>query len=390
VEPLPIPPSKIAGYGTHNVNALGSVQGSLGDLFSIPGREFSFLTQMSKKLVKAFNALPRSPKALSGSVPNEWHFDIRYIQIEPTPSHVLFLLQPQSEAIHIERLPLGLSPRASGNAFFPESCKEAAPELAKGLLHSFVNNLGLKLGEKIFGAPWELSTESKGLAEAVGEEFKRLGVRAEALWTIGVSSSPVNDLALEVFHDYFDTLIESIGLSGLPPGAIAIPKSIVFSTCKVDSEPLHIEANSVEEQEFNLTWHYVQLREAASPRIELDPSSNQMSARHKTFTAIHRFLMGLKERTEEVVRAEADAGDPEASVDYGLRYASHHYVCAGDLPVSNNRLYLGVACTRNRTLSRVYFIKALSACSATDTLKAMTHGLLINWYMSIKKGFRVP
>ena len=295
--------------------------------------------------------------------------------IHPTLSHVLFLLQPQSQ-----RLPLGLSPRSSGNAFFPESCKEAAPELVKGLLHSFVNNLGLKPGEKIFRAPWKLSTESKGLAEAVGEEFKRQGVRAEALWTIDVSSSTVHHLAREVLHDYFDTLIESIGL---PPGVIATPKSIVFPTFKVDSELLYIEANSVEEQEFNLMWDYVQLRAAASPRIELDPNSNQMSARHRTFTAIHHFFMGLKERTEEVVRAEADAGNPEASVDYGLRYASQHYVCTGDLPVANNRLYLGVGCTRNRTLSRAYFIKALFACSATDTLKAMTHGLLIDWYMSI-------
>jgi hypothetical protein len=165
-----------------------------------------FLAQMSTKLVKSFNALPRNPRAPSGFVPNEWHFDIRYIHIEPTPSHVLFLLQPQSQYIHLERLPLGLSPRSSGIAFFPESGKEAAPELVKGLLHSFVNNLGLKPGEKIFEAPWKLSTESKGLAEVVGEEFKRLGVRAEALWTIGVSFSPVNDLARMVFEDYFDTL----------------------------------------------------------------------------------------------------------------------------------------------------------------------------------------
>jgi len=40
-----------------------------------------------------------------------------------------------------------------------------------------------------------------------------------------------------------------------------------------------------------------------------------------------------------------------------------------------------------RKLSRVYFIKALSAHNVTDTLKAMTHGHLINWYMSISKEF---
>ena len=349
-----------------------------------------FPALMSKTLVKSFNALPRNPKAPSGFVPNEWHFDIRYIQIEPTPSHVLFLLQPQSQFVHLERLPLGLSPGASGLTFFPETGREAAPELVKGLLHSFVNNLGLnRSGEKIFGAPWKLSTEDRELAEAVGEEVKRLGVRAEALWTIGVSSPRVNGLAQTAFENYFGTLKKSIGINDLSAAAIVAPDSIIFSTFKADGEPqvcVDMSNLNAENKDIALAMNYVQLRAAASPVTELEPNTKRMLEQQQIH--IQEFYLSLDQRTEAIVRAEADAGDPEALAEYGLRYASHYFVCAVDLPLSIDRLYLGVACTRNRTLSRVYFLKALSAPNVTDTLKAMTHGLLIDWYISASKESR--
>jgi len=126
---------------------------------------------------------------------------------------------------------------------------------------------------------------------AVGEEFKRLGGSAETLWMIGVSSSSVNDLARGAFEDYFD-VTESLGLSGLPPGAIATPKSIVFPTFKVDSKSLHIETNSVEEQEFNLTRDYfIVLRQIAPSNLHLqicrpqkiDQKKMQISANLHTF-----------------------------------------------------------------------------------------------------------
>ena len=285
---------------------------------------------MSKKLVQSFNALPRNPKAPSGFVPNEWHFDIRYIQIEPTPSHVLFLFQPQSQFIHLERLPLGLSTRDSGLAFFPETGKEAAPEVVQGLLHSFVNNLGLKgPGDKIFGAPWKLSTEDKELAEAVGAEFKRLGVRAEALWTIGVSSSRDNGLAQTAFKNYFETLKKSIGIAGLPAAAIVAPDSIMFSTFKADGEPhLCLDTNNLNEEnkDVALAMNYIQLRAAASPVTELELNTMRMLQQQQIL--MQEFYLSLDQRTEAVVRAEADAGDPQASVEYGLRYASRYFILA--------------------------------------------------------------
>ncbi|KAF8959771.1 hypothetical protein BDZ97DRAFT_1922743 [Flammula alnicola] len=66
-------------------------------------------------------------------------------------------------------------------------------------------------------------------------------------------------------------------------------------------------------------------------------------------------------KPEAVIKAEADQGDAEAALDYGLR------------------LYIGLGCKRNRSLSRVYLVKVVSSPSASDTLKATAHGMLIDW-----------
>ena len=120
---------------------------------------------------------------------NERHFDLRYIQLEPTPSHIIALIQPQSQFIHIERLPIGLPVNQSGIEYFPESGKAAAPEVAKALLHAFVNNLGQSaiLNAPPAFSPWKMTTEDQDLASAVGDELKRIGVRPLKLCNIGLS-----------------------------------------------------------------------------------------------------------------------------------------------------------------------------------------------------------
>jgi hypothetical protein len=55
--------------------------------------------------VQSFNAL-HQPRLSPSGLPNHWHFDLRYIALNPTPSHVLFLVQLDSGYIHSERLPL--------------------------------------------------------------------------------------------------------------------------------------------------------------------------------------------------------------------------------------------------------------------------------------------
>ena len=153
---------------------------------------------MSKKLVGSFKALPRKPLSPSGLVPNSWHFDIRYVHIEPTPSHPLFLIQHASELSHLERLPIGLSTRSSGIEFLPDIPEEAAPGVAKALTHVFVNRFGGQASQAI--ATWNMTTEDKNLAATVGDEFKKLGVGYEALHNVGVSTKGVNDRTQEVFR----------------------------------------------------------------------------------------------------------------------------------------------------------------------------------------------
>lgn len=78
-------------------------------------------------------------------------------------------------------------------------------------------------------------------------------------------------------------------------------------------------------------------------------------------------LKMLEERPEGVVQADADAGDADAALDYGVR------------------LSLGLGCTRDRTKSRVYLIKAILSPTASDKTKATAHGVLLNWYVSSSK-----
>ncbi|KAJ7651178.1 hypothetical protein FB45DRAFT_32119, partial [Roridomyces roridus] len=129
-------------------------------------------------LVKAFKGLPRSTRTPSGKVANIWHFDLRYIHLSP-PSHVLFLFQPGSSFVHQELIPCDKNPGESGIIFSPENAKAAAPELAKALMHAFVDGLGNKqmMGDRAPPpyAPWKLSTESRDIAKMVGESRRRPG-----------------------------------------------------------------------------------------------------------------------------------------------------------------------------------------------------------------------
>ena len=81
---------------------------------------------------------------------------------------------------------MGLSTRSNGIEFFPDTPEEAAPEVAKALMHAFVNRFGGQASQAI--APWNLMTEDKNLAATVGDEFKKLGVGYEALHKAGVST----------------------------------------------------------------------------------------------------------------------------------------------------------------------------------------------------------
>lgn len=136
----------------------------------------SYLTSSSTTLHLRSLTLYLAP---SGRVNNHWHFDLRYVYLEP-PAHLVFIVQPESSFIHSERLPSNSS-KDDGIAFFPESARDAAPEVCKALIYSFLDGFGAHcFGQPMVPyGPWSLSTEDRALVDAVGKEFKRLGVRSE-------------------------------------------------------------------------------------------------------------------------------------------------------------------------------------------------------------------
>lgn len=66
-------------------------------------------------------------------------------------------------------------------SFFPETGKDAAPEVANALIRSFLTSFGIAGKPPL--APWKLTTDDVDLASAVGEEFKKLGI-LQVLWKI--------------------------------------------------------------------------------------------------------------------------------------------------------------------------------------------------------------
>ncbi|KAF7368629.1 hypothetical protein MVEN_00186900 [Mycena venus] len=70
----------------------------------------------------------------------------------------------------------------------------------------------------------------------------------------------------------------------------------------------------------------------------------------------------LEVRPAGVVKAEADAGDPVAATDYGIR------------------LYHGLECSLDRRGSRAYLVQAAMSPAATPATKAMAHAMLLVWH----------
>ena len=342
-------------------------------------------------LVKSFNALPHT----CGRVPNEWNFDFRYIQLEPTPSHIIALIQPQSQFNHIERLPIGLPANQSGIEYFPESGKEAAPEVAKALLHAFVNKLGQSAIPNVPPAfsPWKLTTVDKDLASAVSDELKWIGVRPLELCNIGLSKLQTNAIMQEAFTRLFASIKTATGYTGIAAAAIKTPQPFIFWNFKLDplkdlSLPAELGGDPVDLEQvekFQLPLKYIQTLTNSRP-----PNPNELDTKSvmvRVGPEMHVLLKMLEERSEGIVKADADVGDANAALDYGVRsvlsYPSSRSTTSHRFPLSPlNRLSLGLGCTRDRTKFRVYLIKASLSPTTSDKTKATAHAVLINWYVS--------
>ncbi|KAJ7281598.1 hypothetical protein C8J57DRAFT_1219466 [Mycena rebaudengoi] len=290
--------------------------------------------------VDKFNKLPRNPLAPSGRVPNVWHFDIRYVQFQP-PSHMVFLLQPESGFIHTELVPIG-KPQNIGFAFFPDTAKEAATEIAKALIHAFVTTMGAGKFEMKAPppyAPWSFTTDQKDIAKEVGEALKTLGVKAPELWSVKFTAGEITKQAQDAFSNCFNSMKASMGMQGLAHAAFTTPSAIAFTSSYWTLAP------------------WVEKKRLASARpTAKTPETGDFIKEVQVMNAM------LGQRNSVTVLSEADAGDPQAALEYSIR------------------LQYGIQCNPSRSLCRQYLIKVILNKKADNIMKSIAHSLLIDWY----------
>ncbi|KAJ7654376.1 hypothetical protein DFH06DRAFT_1202196, partial [Mycena polygramma] len=305
--------------------------------------------------IAKFNALPRPPRAPSGLVGNHWHFDLRFIYLDP-PGHVLFLVQPESAYIHSERLPLGIPNKAETLLFFPESGAEAAPEVAKALIHSFLDSFGLN---KVMPnapppyAPWSLATDDRELASAVSKEFKRLGVKEE-LCSIRATKCYLK-AADKAFTGYWEKLTQSMGLPAITRMAMNAPEGINFSILKPKPWGENDMDSMNQALKYAQTWSQVELE---TRRL----SNSEISSRLTEQVGAAMDLLNSKPSQE--VQKEADAGDDAAALNYAIR------------------IQCNIGVKPNRSLYHYYLLKVIQSGTATNVQKSQAHALLIDWFMT--------
>ncbi|KAF8898206.1 hypothetical protein CPB84DRAFT_1847766 [Gymnopilus junonius] len=136
----------------------------------------------------------------------------------------------------MEPIPGEYGGSVDSSSFFPESSKEAAPEVAQALLRAFVNSFYRENASSPRSiAPSRLTTAHQDLAAAISDEFQRLGVRRRALCNIGLSTSSVNENAHSNFHAFFTGLIKGTYVDENVVRKISTPTSIDFGN--LDSRP---------------------------------------------------------------------------------------------------------------------------------------------------------
>ena len=313
---------------------------------------------MSTQLVKAFNSIPQE-KGPSGI----WHFDLRYNPLEPNPHHILVCVQVHGNAIHVEPLPIGFPSGGTGIEYFPESALEAAPEIALAIVHIFVNKLNTLGSEDSQGPailiPSKLTMRDRDLPLYVGRELRNLGVLPTSLHNIAISSPTVNERATARLHPVFSKMKKQAGYKGANATLIPTPESIGLWNFKLDPPRIDNSPGLYKEH-----LEYVQLKLNTSPQLLHMDRANYR-------TELANTMEMLEEVPEDVVREDADDGDPDAAYDYGMR------------------LYVGLGCKRNRTLARYYVVKAITSPDASDELQAAAHSFLLNWCVhSSKDDFR--
>lgn len=277
---------------------------------------------MSNGLVDSFNALPQAPTITSQCVPNEWHFDLRFMRHLPTSSLFLIILQPHTEFIHVANLPLcaNASPEepVADQGYFLETHQEAAPDIVKVLLHFFVNifrHSGPSQSATL--APWQLMTRDKMLANAVGAELKRQGVYPPQLCDVRIACARVNTVAdsqaKKLVEDSCKGDERNLFFSGdYPPDSVSLLRSAPNPCIPGGYNDLEGPARYA-----CMARHYgAMLARGAPPDGGPYHGPKSLIKEHNRLAEIQQLLMNSPGNT---VKSAADLGDANAALDYGIR-----------------------------------------------------------------------
>ncbi|KAK7031181.1 hypothetical protein VNI00_013597 [Paramarasmius palmivorus] len=291
-----------------------------------------------------------SPKASDAT---RWHFDARYIPIEPNPCHVLFIVNMTGIKKHVERLPVGLDKQTSGIKFFPEIASEAAPEVAKALIHAFKQHLG---GTDVFpfGPSGSLSTDDRSLAQAVGAELRKLGIGQERS---RIEYKYLISFAQGHFEATFKDLKKQFGATEKVTQLLDTPESIGFHNFR----SCNLKARRPEEDPFDESVQ--RLLEYMHSLLNARPAISLSKLDHKLDEEMDKLRRLFHSKPTPMVEEEADRGVPESQLDFALR------------------LQAGIDCDPDRRGAWKYFIKTATNPSAAHVTRSIAHVLLMDWHL---------
>ncbi|KAL1752574.1 hypothetical protein FB107DRAFT_293058 [Schizophyllum commune] len=263
--------------------------------------------------VTTFNALPAAKSAA------HWHFDLRYLPLEPKPHHILLLARIDGASSHIEKLPMFLPSERDGLEFFPDTPADAAPTVAQALVTLFATKDALSKAR-----PSRLMTPDPGLAVEVGKELKRIGVAASDLHDVTKSTPTAISIADMLFAPVWRRMLRNAGFHGLFATVLGTPEYIDMSKVKLrEPEPSMTEgpeaASLSREQRKHLqALEYVKLWYEARPPTDR-PGIDYASLDTMIMKANYVDDTYFPENPTHEIKEEADDGMAAAAFDYALR-----------------------------------------------------------------------
>ncbi|KAL9011045.1 MAG: hypothetical protein Q9173_004081 [Seirophora scorigena] len=180
----------------------------IGPQFKAAGEEMRrFLgTYRPQDLISNFNALPRPARTPSGLVPNHWNISIRHVPTSP-PGDLVFLVQPDSEYVHIEGPIQKVEGQPQGHVLNPKSLV-TLQTIAKLIMKAFVEGTGA--GDAIPpSAPWSWKTDDPNFARRIIKVMTDMGVR-EDLLSMTVADADELVTCDRVWHRFTETLNRAI------------------------------------------------------------------------------------------------------------------------------------------------------------------------------------